>query len=58
MDGPTIDASMLAPLLLMAGAYTFYYFWVLMVRVRGELIAQKVRVLQMKQAQGNQGDMS
>jgi len=51
MDGPTIDASMLTPLLLMAGAYTFYFFWVLMVRVRGELIAQKVRVMQMKQAQ-------
>ncbi len=52
MDGPTIDASMLVPLLLMAGAYTFYFFWVLMLRVRGELIAQKVRVLQIKQAQG------
>ncbi|MEQ8195701.1 MAG: heme ABC transporter permease CcmC, partial [Rhodospirillales bacterium] len=50
--GPTIDASMLTPLLLMGGAYTTYYFWVLMVRVRGELTAQKVRVLQMKQARG------
>ncbi len=51
MGGPTIDTSMLAPLLLMAAAYTTYYLWVLMLRVRAELVAQKVRVLQMKQAQ-------
>jgi heme exporter protein C len=50
LGGPTIDAGMLTPLLLMGGAYAAYYLWVLMLRVRGELTAQKVRVLQMKRA--------
>ena len=50
LGGPTIDAGMLTPLLLMGGAYAAYYLWVLMLRVRGELTAQKVRVLQMQRA--------
>ncbi|MDP7667450.1 MAG: heme ABC transporter permease [Rhodospirillales bacterium] len=51
-EGPAIHASMLAPLLVMAGAYTAYYVWVLLLRVRGEIIAVKIRALQMRQAGG------
>ncbi|MDP6602816.1 MAG: heme ABC transporter permease [Rhodospirillales bacterium] len=51
-DGPAIHASMLAPLLVMASAYTAYYVWVLLLRVRGEIIAAKIRTLQMRQASG------
>ncbi|HER27687.1 MAG TPA: heme ABC transporter permease [Rhodospirillales bacterium] len=49
LGGPSIDAAMLWPLLLMAIAYTTYYIWVLLIRVRGEIIANRVRVLRLKQ---------
>ena len=52
MGGPSIDPSMLWPLLLMAIAYTTYYVWVLLVRVRAEIIANKIRVLRLKQVHG------
>lgn len=44
LDGPTIHASMLWPLLLMAGAFSTYYGWVVMLKIRRELIANRVRV--------------
>ena len=50
-EGPAIDASMLPPLLLMALGYTTYYLWVLLVRVRGELVANKARILRLQQAE-------
>ena len=50
MDGPTIDAQMLVPLLLMAAAFQLYYLWIVLVRVRSELIAQRVRALRHRQA--------
>ena len=49
---PAIHSSMLIPLLLMALAFTCYFVTVLLVRVRGEIAARKVRTLQMIQAQG------
>ncbi len=52
MGGPSIHPTMLWPLLLMALAFTTYYVWVLMVRVRGEIIANKIRVLRLKQVHG------
>ena len=52
MGGPSIHASMLWPLVLMALAYKGYYIWVLLVRMREELTANKVRILRMKVAQG------
>ena len=52
MDGPSIDSSMLWPLLFMALAYTTYYIWVLLVRVRAEIIANRIRVLRLKQVHG------
>ena len=32
--GPSIDPSMLTPMFLIAGAFTFYYFWLLFWRMR------------------------
>ena len=52
MGGPSIHSSMLWPLLIMALAFTTYYVWVLMVRVRGEIIANKIRILRLRQVHG------
>lgn len=45
MGGPTIDASMLAPLLVMGAAFTSYYLWVLLLRLRSEILAGKIRAM-------------
>ena len=50
MDGPTIHADMLVPLLLMAFAFKFYYLWLMLIRIRQELTAQRIRALKHKQA--------
>ena len=52
MGGPSIDASMLWPLLLMAVAFKTYYIWVLLVRIRAEIIAKKIRILRLRQVHG------
>ncbi len=52
MGGPSIEASMLWPLLLMIAGYTTYYAWVLLVRIRAEIIATKIRNLRMRQVHG------
>jgi len=52
LDGPAIHSSMLTPLLLMAVGYTAFYFWVLFIRTRAELYANKVRALRIRQAEG------
>jgi heme exporter protein C len=52
MDGLAIHPSMLTPLLLMAVGYTAFYFWVLFIRTRAELNANKVRALRIRQAEG------
>jgi heme exporter protein C len=49
MDGPSIDESMLWPLLLMAAAFMTYYIWVLLVRIRAEIISNKIRILRLRQ---------
>ncbi len=51
LGGPAIHSSMLAPLLLMGLAFTTYYLWVLLVRIRGEITQGKVRALLMRRAQ-------
>ena len=43
--GPAIHASMLAPLLLMGLGFTFYFFAVLLVRMKGEMLARRARAL-------------
>ena len=44
-DGPAIHPSMLAPLLLMGLGFTFYYFAVLLVRMKGEMLTRRARAL-------------
>ena len=43
--GPAIHASMLAPLVLMGLGFTFYFFAVLLVRMKGELLTRRARAL-------------
>ena len=46
MDGPTIDASMLWPLLVMGLAYTFLFLALHLVSIRAEIAARKIRQIQ------------
>ena len=52
MSGPAIHASMLAPLLLMALAFTGLYLWLLLVRIRSEFLAGRLRAHRHRQAGG------
>ncbi len=52
MDGPTIHPDMLTPLFLMAAAFQLYYFWLVLVRIRRELMANRTRALRHRQAAG------
>ena len=52
MSGPAIHASMLAPLLLMAFAFTGLYLWLLLVRIRSEFLAGRLRANRHRQAGG------
>jgi heme exporter protein C len=47
MGGPTIDASMLWALLIMAIAFTLFFSTILMVRMRSALMAAKIRALRL-----------
>jgi heme exporter protein C len=51
MSGPTIHTSMLWPLLLMALAFKAYFLTVLILRVRSEVAARKLRSVRLQQAQ-------
>ena len=51
LDGPTIDGSMLVPLLVMALAFKAYFITVLLWRMKAELAARKLQVLRLKKAQ-------
>ena len=51
VGGPSIDPSMLIPLLLMAFGFKAYWVTVLLVRGRAEIAAQKIRVLRLAQVQ-------
>ncbi len=51
MDGPTIHGDMLWPLLLMIGGFSTYFGWVLMLRMRAELIAGRARARRQLQAE-------
>jgi len=50
LDAPSVDPSMLPALLLMALGFTAFYLSVLILRVRAEIIARKIRSLRMMQA--------
>jgi heme exporter protein C len=43
MDGLTLSAEMVRPLLLMVGAFTTFYVSVVVLRLRAELVAAKIR---------------
>ncbi|MBL4722050.1 MAG: heme ABC transporter permease [Alphaproteobacteria bacterium] len=49
-DGPAIHPSMLWPLLIMSVGFTTFYLVVLILRLRGELAATKIRNLRLGQA--------
>ncbi len=49
MDGPTIDINMLIPLLIMALAFKLLFTWFVLLGIRSELIARRIRVLRMRQ---------
>ena len=53
--GPSIHASMLWPLLLMALGFTTFYVLVVMMRIRAELAAGKIRALQRRDVRRNAG---
>ncbi len=50
LDGPTIHPSMLWPLIVMALAFKLYFVSVLILRVRGEIAARKLRSVRLQQA--------
>ena len=52
MGGPAIHPDMLWPLLIMAVAFKFYFIWVVLLRVRAEIIANKIRNLRLRQVHG------
>ena len=52
LGGPTIDGSMLRPLLIMGLAFTLLFVSVLLVRVKAALLAARLRAAQRLQAQG------
>jgi heme exporter protein C len=49
LDGPSIHPSMLWPLLLMALGFTTYFVVVVILRLRAEIAARKVRALRLSQ---------
>jgi heme exporter protein C len=50
--GPTIDSSILMPLLIMAIAFTLLFFTLHLVAMRTELLRRRIRTLRLMQAQG------
>jgi heme exporter protein C len=52
VGGPSIDPTMLWPLGLMAAGFTTYYLYVVLVRLRAEIVAGKIRALRLRQVHG------
>ena len=50
MDGPTIDPSILVPLLIMTGAFTLLFITLLLSAMRNEILRRRVRTLRLMQA--------
>jgi len=50
--GSTIEWAILRPMFIMLGAYTVFYFTVLIWRMHQEIIARRIRSLRLLQAQG------
>jgi len=58
MSGPSIDASMLWPLLIMALTFKLYFAAVVLVRIRGEILAARIRALRMAQVQATGAEVA
>ena len=52
IGGPSIDVSMLVPLLVMSLAFTLYFVTILLVRVKSEILTRRLRALAMARAYG------
>ncbi|MBK3775100.1 heme ABC transporter permease [Azospirillum sp. YIM DDC1] len=52
MGGPTIDGSMLVPLLVMALGFTAYFITVVLLRLRAEIVQRKIQTMRLTEAQG------
>ncbi|MCW2238244.1 heme ABC transporter permease [Azospirillum canadense] len=52
MGGPTIDPSMLVPLVVMALGFTTYFVTVVLLRLRSEIVQRKIQTLRLTEAQG------
>jgi len=52
LGGPTIDGSMLRPLLLMGAAFTLLFICLLLLRIKAALLAARLRAAQRLQVQG------
>jgi heme exporter protein C len=55
LGGPTIDASMLWPLLVMALGFTLFFATLLLIRMRTALIAAKIRALRLAEVEHHAG---
>jgi heme exporter protein C len=54
MSGPALDPAMLTPLLLMVAGFTCFFAMVLLLRVRSEIVAAKIRAIRLTQIHGSQ----
>lgn len=54
MSGPALPPSMLTPLLLMVAGFTCFFVAILLLRVRSEIIASKIRAIRLTQIHGVQ----
>ena len=52
MDGPTIDPSMLWPLMISAVGFTAFWIALLLLRIRSDLVARRIEVLLRQRAAG------
>ena len=52
MGGPSIDPSMLWPLLVMAAAYKAYFITVMLWRMKGEMATRRLQALRYQMAGG------
>ncbi len=50
MGGPAIHTSMLIPLFLMFLAFTSFFLWILLIRIRGEINHKKIDALMVRQS--------
>ncbi|MCC7168070.1 MAG: heme ABC transporter permease [Rhodospirillales bacterium] len=50
---PTVDKAMLIPLLLMVAGFTTYYVTVLLLRIKSEILASRIRNLRLMQVHGS-----